>query len=223
MASEDRRTKPTLFSLPSELRNQIFTLAVVESSPLLAQVRGNFRTKHAHPLPPTLARASRQARYETLPIFYGTNIFRFPESLVQYWLNILSARIPGANEYLKRILLNPCDCAFWVKKLSSPLLGMELTSDGIHMVSIYHLCAYTHNTCTCAVEATAREAISLPGMSSVNPLVAFVAKLRRSSGGRTCYYHGLEPKQRTRSCKCAKVERSMSGISAAVVQDMWEP
>jgi hypothetical protein len=76
MASEpDSSTKLSLLTLPPEIRNHIFTLAVVDITSLIATIHNRNLRTHAYPGPPSLARSCRQLRKETLPIFYGANTF----------------------------------------------------------------------------------------------------------------------------------------------------
>lgn len=69
--------RPDLLTTPPEIRNYIFTLALVEDAPITAKAA--FNDIHSgylsHPRPPALAHVSRQLRREALSIFYGHNVF----------------------------------------------------------------------------------------------------------------------------------------------------
>jgi hypothetical protein len=81
MASKSRAgNKLTLFTLPPEIRNQIFTLAVVDEYPLLATIRSHGFQSYAYSLPPSLAKVCQQARKEAISLFYGANTFDFADS-----------------------------------------------------------------------------------------------------------------------------------------------
>ncbi|KAK5714263.1 hypothetical protein LTR17_017269 [Elasticomyces elasticus] len=71
-----------LLDLAAELRNQIFALAVVEPEPQhLFRLESAADGLKASFQQPALARVNRQIRSETLPIFYGQNVFRLDEDL----------------------------------------------------------------------------------------------------------------------------------------------
>lgn len=65
--------------MPAEIRNQIFTFALVHDEPLamkayFVNMRHGYRS---YPSPPSLAQVSQQVRREAMSIFYGLNIFAF--------------------------------------------------------------------------------------------------------------------------------------------------
>ena len=76
----DCPTKPILLSLPAELRNQIFTLAVTSNDIIALWQRSTgcavVTNSSDFGLPP-LSQVCRQARQEVLPIFFSTNTFAF--------------------------------------------------------------------------------------------------------------------------------------------------
>ncbi|KAK4544355.1 hypothetical protein LTR36_004246 [Oleoguttula mirabilis] len=67
-----------LLKLPAELRNYIYTLAIVENKPI--RLEFSILSK-PHPLEPTMLAVNWQVRRESLPIFYGRNIFSAANSL----------------------------------------------------------------------------------------------------------------------------------------------
>ena len=69
-----RAKRCILMELPAELRNYIYTFALVDEGPIVIEpcIIGPQRVHQ-----PALTRAARQIRLETLPIFYGQNIFEF--------------------------------------------------------------------------------------------------------------------------------------------------
>lgn len=81
------------FSLPAEIRNQIYALAVVEDEPVIAYVdekpvrRSSNTEKHGrltsksitHPALPGIAYACRQTYQEATPFFFGKNTFILSE------------------------------------------------------------------------------------------------------------------------------------------------
>jgi len=77
-APKQQSTSP-LLKLPAELRDAIYTLALVDDEPIYISL-----PEPARPLSlrePALLAVNRQIRNETLPIYYGTNIFE-PRSSV---------------------------------------------------------------------------------------------------------------------------------------------
>lgn len=75
-ASVDAGPDSPLLRLPAELRNRIYHLSVVEESPIKAYYAPfNRHMDHVTFFEPAVSGSNRQLREETLPIFYGENIF----------------------------------------------------------------------------------------------------------------------------------------------------
>lgn len=79
-------TKSSLLNLPAELRNEIYSLALISDALLetstqyqLIERRGSFGAYYMRISlrVPSLLQTSRQIRAETLAIFYGANTFKF--------------------------------------------------------------------------------------------------------------------------------------------------
>ena len=69
-------TTSPFIELPAELRNRIYEFAVIESDPIDLIVCCCKHCPHmAIVVQPAVTRASRQLREESLPIFYGQNLF----------------------------------------------------------------------------------------------------------------------------------------------------
>ena len=64
----------TFLSLPPEIRNEIYSLALVEDRPL------RVRTVHPYLLEPGLLATNKQVRSEALGIWYGENLFEIDGS-----------------------------------------------------------------------------------------------------------------------------------------------
>ncbi|KAK5714476.1 hypothetical protein LTR15_010658 [Elasticomyces elasticus] len=106
-------TNSRLLDLPPELRNRIFedvlaeldTVIIVGSSTLLPYDPCNLQWKKAK-LPPITA-ASRQIRYETLSLYYGTKIFEvhldYRLNRNQSGLTCLHRALNGAALWLHRV------------------------------------------------------------------------------------------------------------------------
>ncbi|KAK4959801.1 hypothetical protein LTR10_002689 [Elasticomyces elasticus] len=74
---------PTLLGLPPELRNRIWELAVVDDLPIQAHQMTTpgiwaQRSERTLPQQPAITQVDHQNRSETLPIFYGQNVFWIP-------------------------------------------------------------------------------------------------------------------------------------------------
>lgn len=66
--------KTTFLSLPAEIRNEIYSLALVECSPV------TIRSARPYLLEPGLLATNRQVRSEVLGIWYGENVFEIDGS-----------------------------------------------------------------------------------------------------------------------------------------------
>lgn len=78
VAQYDPRPDQTsgLFSIPPELRNAIYELLIVEQDDALRVVaKRNHEYAGLKPSPPPLCQVCHEIRNETLPIFYGVNVF----------------------------------------------------------------------------------------------------------------------------------------------------
>lgn len=71
--------KPTLLTLPAELRNRIYHLVLTKGSPI-SPYRCEDKTEEPASL--RLLRTCRQIRSEATSIYYGTNMFRFYDSIL---------------------------------------------------------------------------------------------------------------------------------------------
>jgi hypothetical protein len=74
-------SRPTLLSLPAELRNAIYAFAVTSDAPIpifpfCATTQQYTETWRVNPKPPALASVCKQLREEVLPIYYTTNAFQ---------------------------------------------------------------------------------------------------------------------------------------------------
>ena len=79
--------KPSLLTLPAELRDEIYTLVLKQETPLESVsyvIRNGWRDSYLRP--PALAQICRQIRQEAIPIFYSTNTFVF-QNVDQYMRN----------------------------------------------------------------------------------------------------------------------------------------
>lgn len=91
------------FSLPTELRNYIYTLAFADSTTgvgVPSKVPVNYRTFCRHPETtqhlPGILFASKHARNETLSIFFETTTFVFSVGdIFLHWLRRLEPRLRG--------------------------------------------------------------------------------------------------------------------------------
>ncbi|KAK4890874.1 hypothetical protein LTR27_010447 [Elasticomyces elasticus] len=81
---------PPLFRLPAEIRNDIFSLALIEPEPISIETQ------------------RRHLRNETLPIYYGCNTFLFDYGHDFYTQRMplwLSLRKQGSAEHMRRIIM----------------------------------------------------------------------------------------------------------------------
>ena len=98
----------TLEALPAEIRNLIYTFAVVEDGPLVvwkerrlsgpvAARSGRRRVTHEcrfHPQVPALAMTSKAAQHDALPIWYSANTFLLTYTADEAWL-VRKSNIPS--------------------------------------------------------------------------------------------------------------------------------
>ena len=211
MASTSRAgNKLTLFTLPPEIRNQIFILAVVDEYPLLATTRSRGLHSYAYPLPPGLARVCQQARKEIIPFFYGANTFHFSNPAASLkWHDELSNHIKGAAKHVTKITIDACyrftpqrfhPSAHWDIDITLALYGKR-------SIKIYYSGLWK-DVCTCELEAAARKMITEAPFIYSNALFIFAATLGQGELAITDdesvgkHYHGR--KKRTESCRCGK-------------------
>ena len=76
-------TRCHLLELPPELRDAIFTFAVVKDKPI------HILSYHLKPVEPLLLAVCRQIRAECLPLFFGANVFRMYESQAEPFIRHL--------------------------------------------------------------------------------------------------------------------------------------
>ena len=206
-----RRPKTTLLGLPAEIRNEIFRLAVISSTPFFASMAHSKRIPY--PLPPNLARVSRQARREAIPIFYGANPFKFEQQhQAEDWSELLSAHISGAAEHLTKIIISNCFCASHLRQRYPNAMDMLLSLDSNRLLSIDYLGMFRRRFCTCESEEQARKIIRQPNVPLSRALVWFAANISKFRDRFRCQYHLGEFKWRTASCGCGSQERRLKDI-----------
>jgi hypothetical protein len=80
---ERHETSFPFLKLPAEIRNKIYQLVVVSSSPITPLKSGRKRVlgldiyDNLHHVQPSFTKVSRQIRLEALPLYYSKNVFRF--------------------------------------------------------------------------------------------------------------------------------------------------
>ncbi|KAK4893562.1 hypothetical protein LTR27_008029 [Elasticomyces elasticus] len=141
-----------LLELAAELRNQIFALAVVEPEPqhlfLLDSASGGLRASFQQP---ALARVNRQIRSETLPIFYGQNVFRLDEDLPQATPGVqVSAiiKVPACKQV--RSIVFRYNLSF-AKESKDNAIGLQIDEDGALQ---YRVEGLGKIYCACALHST---------------------------------------------------------------------
>ena len=206
-------SKPTLLGLPAEIRNEIFKLALVSSTPLFASIRQ--RKRLPYPLPPNLARVSRQARHEAIPIYFGANTFRFEQPhQAGNWYELLSAHRGGPPQHIRKIIISNCYCCSHLRQRYPSEMDMLLSLDRTRLISIDYLGRVTRGSCTCKLEEQARKIIHQAEVPLNRALVWFAANLSKRKDGLECQYHLRREKERVASCGCGSWEQRMNGTQA---------
>lgn len=203
------QTLSTLLNLPAEIRNKIFGFALVEEHAIEALIEDDEMPYPEDVLPPALARACRQARAGSLPLFYGANTFAFfsyQEAL--YWQRFLR-RFGSFAKYITRIVLKRpyrsqrgCCICLYPNEVS---LILSLDDQGAVSISYTGL---ADHICTCDLEVAASET-TLAGDKpfDYNPLFRFLGKLPPSEFHKILSNHYDTGTGRTEKCVCGDFAR----------------
>ena len=223
-----KSSKPTLLTLPAEIRNRIFSLAVVRDEPIaLTRLtpRGIRTRTTSVPAPPSIARVCRQARNEVIPIYYGGNTFwldrndnnpmGWHEEIVSYrpetiklvrsivlHKNIDASRLPPVTR--KRVASTPDERVAANLKLSLDRNGNLRISFPPSWGEI----------CTCSMEREAEKWVRAATSESMNPIVVYAQRIHSLSDVWT--YPLARTRERSVTCKCG-TQGEVTGDSGQLV------
>ena len=210
-------TKMSLATLPAEIRNHIFSLAVVQDQPLRATTfTKSFRT-YAIPGPPPLARTCRQIRDEVLPIFYGRNTLHFDFTKVRFkmWLVAAVNRIPEVSKLLKSVILRRVTSSKGLYTQQYPYEVVELAICFNRKCDL-RLSFLGPNApmCTCGFEEMIWNAARADGLNASSSVFEFTL-LAASSYASWTRWRPDEPIMRSASCQCGMDEGEGRGRTYA--------
>ena len=195
-----------LFDFPTEIRNHIFRLALIEDKPIVAGRERTSSLWYAHPLPPGLVRVCRQARSEAIPIFYGGNIFSLPDIIeVRYWHDLLAKSIESAAKavnhiaVVKQYQLDRDERFSYMRLLADAKIALRLTDK--HTVKI-DFSGELKKTCTCALECMARDLVARSKLSHGNLLIFVTIEFFKGDYSIELCRHLVAAQKRTASCTC---------------------
>lgn len=172
-------SRPLLLSLPTEIRNHIFTLVAVEAEPLLATTRKHGYRSYALPGPPALTRTCRQARREVLPIFYGANTLLFDTKRTNpaMWHDSASTQIRDASNHVTQIILRrERNVVLDAKHTLHNKIEVEFYLDNTGKVRASYSGSF-HVVCACIIKKVIRETVVRHDNSASGTLFSVAAAL----------------------------------------------
>ena len=206
MPTGGKSAKPTLLTLPAELRNRIFALAVVrdERVSLTRTTAKRIRTQTTSvPAPPPIARVCRQTRNEVLPIYYGGNTLWLDRNNKNpmEWCEKLVSYLPEAMKLMRSIVLHKTIHASRLQRTSNEKLPLDikLSLDQNDQVKI-SFPPSVGAICTCNMERDAQLWARAAVAEGISPVVKYAQRMHSLSD--VWNYPLAGTRKRSKECKC---------------------
>lgn len=126
-----RQPKCHLLALPAEIREAIFTFAVISPKPVVTFKLDNYQQEsYQEAIQPAVTRVNRQVRQEALPLFYDSN---------EFILHTEGQKGEDAHHWIYNIqhhLLKLQNIAFWLRYVT--LTNDHATHSGALGVAMYY-------------------------------------------------------------------------------------
>ena len=222
-------SKPTLLTLPAELRNRIFSLAVVRDDPIaLTRLtpRGIRTRTTSVPAPPSIARVCRQARNEVIPIYYGGNTFWLDrnDNNPMGWHEEIVSYLPETIKLVRSIVLHKNIDASRLppvarKRLASTpdesvAVDLKLSLDQSDNMKICFPPSWGE-ICTCSMEREAEKWVRAAISEGMNPTVVYAQRIHSLSD--VWNYPLARTRERSVTCKCG-TQGDVTGGSQKLVE-----